>query len=264
MGLANGDSLHRWRLDPFQIVENGVFYTPPQIPKESKSDRSHQSRDDHSSSRHTTGKRLSDREAQEFEDMLKTITVERKRIAAAMAFALDHADCSGEIVEITAESMSLADTPVPLKISRLYLISDILYNSSAPVRNASSYRSGFQSCLVSIFENIHKCFSSIESHIVRKAIQERVLMVLTTWERWSLYPPNFIENLRSTFETGQPQPTPAVPEADPQIDGDPLDDDEDVDGVPLDEEDLQRLSAQLQQLLPILPNQPTAPKKSRW
>lgn len=41
--------------------------------------------------------------------------VERKGICDAMAFALDNADASGEVVEVLEEAMTIPETPVPLK-----------------------------------------------------------------------------------------------------------------------------------------------------
>jgi hypothetical protein len=45
-----------------------------------------------------------------------------------------------EVVEILGDSLTLAETPIPLKIARLFLASDILHNTSSGVRNASRYR----------------------------------------------------------------------------------------------------------------------------
>lgn len=47
---------------------------------------------------------------------------------------------AGEVVEILSDSLTLSETPVPLKIARLFLASDILHNTSSGVRNASRYR----------------------------------------------------------------------------------------------------------------------------
>ena len=38
-------------------------------------------------------------------------------------------------------SLLVKETPVAVKVARLYLLSDILYNSAAPVKHASHYRS---------------------------------------------------------------------------------------------------------------------------
>jgi len=45
--------------------------------------------------------------------------VEREHIREAMAFALDNADASGEVVDILYEALTLAETPIPLKVKGL-------------------------------------------------------------------------------------------------------------------------------------------------
>ncbi len=74
---------------------------------------------------------------------MKELTLERQKIKEAMGFALEHADTSTEVVQVIADWLTVEatkDIPIPIKVARLYLISDILHNSSAPVPNASSYR----------------------------------------------------------------------------------------------------------------------------
>lgn len=44
------------------------------------------------------------------------------------------------MVEILSDSLTLIETPIPLKIARLFLASDILHNTASGVRNASRYR----------------------------------------------------------------------------------------------------------------------------
>ena len=71
-----------------------------------------------------------------------------------MGKALDFADASEEVVDLLCESLLVDATPINVKIARLYLLSDILHNSSAPVRNASSYRMHIQKSLPKIFEHM--------------------------------------------------------------------------------------------------------------
>ena len=59
-----------------------------------------------------------------------------------------------QVVEVLGDALSLPETPVPLKVARLLLASDILHNSSAPVRNASRYRSLLEAALPDIFESL--------------------------------------------------------------------------------------------------------------
>lgn len=112
-------------------------------------------------------------ERDKLEELLRGLTPRKSDIADAMFFCLTHADAAEEIVECIAESLSILKTPLPKKvtycaelrltmimiafclsfitfvsicisvlpqIARLYLVSDVLYNSSAKVANASYYR----------------------------------------------------------------------------------------------------------------------------
>ena len=59
-----------------------------------------------------------------------------------MVFCIDHAEFAEEIVDCIIESLSIAHTPLNKKISRLFLVSDILQNCHVKVANASFYRKG--------------------------------------------------------------------------------------------------------------------------
>lgn len=80
---------------------------------------------------------LAEWERDRWEDTLRDLTVERPAIRDAMVWALDNADAAAEVADILLESLTLDETPPPAKIARLFLVSDILHNSTAPVRNAS-------------------------------------------------------------------------------------------------------------------------------
>ena len=45
-----------------------------------------------------------------------------------------------------------------LQIARLFLVNDILHNSTAPVRNASRYRSKLELILPNIFESLQETY----------------------------------------------------------------------------------------------------------
>lgn len=59
-----------------------------------------------------------------------------------------------QIVEILTDALTLSETPIPTKVARLFLTSDVLHNSTAPVRNASRYRSHMETSLPDIFESL--------------------------------------------------------------------------------------------------------------
>ncbi len=52
------------------------------------------------------------------------------------------------------DSLTLSETPISLKVARLFLLSDILHNTTAAVRNASRYRSKLEEHLPDVFESL--------------------------------------------------------------------------------------------------------------
>lgn len=145
-----------------------------------------------------------------------------------MGFALDNADFATQIATALRDSLMLPDTPAPKKVARLFLVSDILHNSSAGVKNASIYRTRFmvravapraparaqarphllaphafaqrlQDHLPDIFESLNKKRLDIKGRITGSILERKVLSVLEWWNRSSLYPPTYIGGLEATF-----------------------------------------------------------------
>ena len=63
-----------------------------------------------------------------------------------------------QVVEILSDSLTLSETPLTTKVARLMLASDVLHNSTAPVRNASRYRNLLEASLPDIFESLQVSF----------------------------------------------------------------------------------------------------------
>lgn len=126
--------------------------------------------------------------------------------------------------------------------------------------------------LLDIFESLHVYYLAIESRLKAEGFKTRVCNVIRTWEEWTIYPKEFLSQLRSIFLGRQP-PSPAAQaeeshseEAlDEDIDGAPLSgedkDDEDLDGVPLDGAALLKSALKL-----VLPDsgQRGTPKKEQY
>ncbi|KAK1276865.1 hypothetical protein QJS04_geneDACA003889 [Acorus gramineus] len=200
--FAQGDTLQRWRTEPFIMITGSGRWIPPSLP----SSRSPEHEKDSSttfaagrSRRVELERTLTDPQRDEFEDMLRALTLERSQIKEAMGFALDNADASGEVVEVLTESLTLKETPIPTKVARLMLVSDILHNSSAPVKNASAYRTKFEATLPDMMESFNDLYRSITGRITAEALKERVLKVLQVWSDWFLFSDAYINGLKSTF-----------------------------------------------------------------
>ncbi|KAH0923403.1 hypothetical protein HID58_023421 [Brassica napus] len=191
--FAQGDTLQRWRTEP---------WIPPPLPVTKSLEHDKESTDTYAagrSRREEVERTLTDPQRDEFEDMLRALTLERSQIKEAIGFALDNADAAEEVVEVLTESLTLKETSIPTKVARLLLVSDILHNSSVPVKNASAYRTKFEAALPDIMESFNDLYRSITGRITAEALKERVLKVLQVWADWFLFSDAYIYGLRATF-----------------------------------------------------------------
>lgn len=210
--FAQGDTLQRWRTVPFIMITGSGRWIPPSLPTPKGADHEKEAGSTYAAGRSRrveVERTLTDAQRDEFEDMLRSLTLERTQIKEAMGFALDNADAAGEVVEVLTESLTLKETPIPAKVSRLMLVSDILHNSSAPVKNASAYRTKFEASLPDIMESFNDLYRSITGRITAEALKERVLKVLQVWADWFLFSDAYVNGLRATFlRTGNSGVTP--------------------------------------------------------
>ncbi|KAJ0029851.1 hypothetical protein Pint_12523 [Pistacia integerrima] len=200
--FAQGDTLQRWRTEPFIMITGSGRWMPPALPIAKSPEHEKESGTTFAAgrSRRVEPERtLTDSQRDEFEDMLRALTLERSLIKEAMGFSLDNADAAGEIVEVLTESLTLKETPIPTKVARLMLVSDVLHNSSAPVKNASAYRTKFEATLPDIMESFNDLYRSITGRITAEALKERVLKVLQVWSDWFLFSDAYVNGLRATF-----------------------------------------------------------------
>ncbi|XP_064998975.1 protein RRC1-like [Musa acuminata AAA Group] len=200
--FAQGDTLQRWRTEPFIMITGSGRWIPPPLPVNRSPEHDKESTSTFAagrSKRVDLERALTDPQRDEFEDMLRALTLERSQIREAMGFSLDNADAAGEVVEVLTESLTLKETPVPTKVARLMLVSDILHNSSAPVKNASAYRTKFEATLPDIMESFNDLYRSITGRITAEALKERVLKVLQVWADWFLFSDAYLNGLRATF-----------------------------------------------------------------
>ena len=278
--LCQGDGMHEWRETPFHMFHGSERWLPPREedrqrdcrdrPRSHSRDRDRdrdrgrdrerdRRRRSRSRSRTPPGcsnaETLTDDEIDDLQQMLRKLSAERQLIGDVMCWAIRRAEAAGEIVDLITQSLTLIQTPITTKLARLFLVSDILHNSSAGVKKASLYRSSFEKCLPKIFKSFgDKLRSQDIGRITAEAMKDKVLRVLRVWEVWSIYPQDMLNRLEETF-TGIEVAGP-VPRED--VDGEPLvvpagldgnalagdafhgedQDGEDLDGEALDGEDL--------------------------
>lgn len=197
--LAQGDTLTKWRRDPFVMVAGGLRWTPP--------DPSLQPNTLDEPAIALTGvdvneTRLTESDAETFATVLRSLTLERSDIENGMVFAIDHAEAADDVAEMLTEALTLAETPVVTKVARLFLASDILHNCGAPVKHASAYRRAFQTRLPRVFQSLRETLRGVGSRITREALKKRVAAVLSAWSSWFLFQEEYLRGLEFTFAMG--------------------------------------------------------------
>jgi U2-associated protein SR140 len=109
----------------------------------------------------------------ELDAMLLRLTSSRADIAAGMLFCLDHATAAVDVVESLVAAVCAPESPAPAQVARLYLVSDVLYNSgSATARHAALFRAALDPVLPAIFTHLNNTYNAIDGRL--RAEQFRV------------------------------------------------------------------------------------------
>lgn len=233
--FAQGDGFNSWRTTPFVMIKpNGRFWIPPRVNmeeahrEEETEKRREESRmaaqeerrkmaDDKDLSHMTgaqieraTGKdkrgamRLNDWERETFHKLLRVkLCATNDSICEAMAFAFDKSGAAIEISDILKEALleSTNGISVDTRIARLYLLSDILFNSQQPgVRNAFQYRDAIERMSPDVFESLGKHGDGQAGRMTMNRLRNAVSSVLSAWTNWSVYNTNFLDLLECRFE----------------------------------------------------------------
>ncbi|ENN80269.1 hypothetical protein YQE_03263, partial [Dendroctonus ponderosae] len=232
--VLHGDAQKDWKTKEFRMFQGGSIWRPPVMHSYTAGMPDDLVLDDDILKDSSKGA-LSKGQRDRLEDLLRNLTPEKKRIGELMVYCIDHSEAAEEIGECITESLSNDSTLITKRISRLYLVSDILNNCGVKVNKASNYRKVFQNKLIEIIKAIKLAFDCLESRIQAEGFKVRVLRVLKSWEDTGIYTSDFMTKLHNIF-LGLEE-IEHIPEKEEDIDGNPLDktsDDEDpVDGAAL-------------------------------
>ncbi|XP_046851921.1 U2 snRNP-associated SURP motif-containing protein-like [Xenia sp. Carnegie-2017] len=265
--ILQGDSQTKWKTKEFRMFKNGSVWRPPNCTSyigeeveetvvETVVEKKEEKKVEPSKpSRSTKKGLLSDRNRDKLENMLRELVPERSKISEFMTWCIDHADAADEICDCMSEALSILETPPNVKVARLFAVSDVLYNCTAKVRNASFYRRSFERKLPEIFERLNETFQAVKTRMKAEQFRKQVLKCLAAWTSWAIYPPDFLVNLQNIF-LGQGQKSITDQfivsrsrnifdmehdddvDLPSDIDGFPLSkNSSDIDGVPLDDLD---------------------------
>lgn len=159
-------------------------------------------RDEADGARRTEQTTLGGHARQRFIAMLRTLTPRRERIARCMAFALDNTYAADDIAALLIESLLIPTTPLPRKLARLHVLSDIVHNSAAPVPYAWRYRDAFLPYLRPLFTHLGDIVHAFPGRIKAEAVQQQFVAVLDSWDEHLVYPPFLLDELLGALTTG--------------------------------------------------------------
>ena len=165
--MLRGDTLQKWRTAPFQMFLGGAVWIPPPCTGEFLPQLS----------------RLNDAKREELFGVLRGMDSAVGSVRDAMIFCLDNAKFAGDIVHILYDSMSLYGTPWRVRVSRLYVLSDVLFNASSSAPHAAGFTSHIEERLpfvIKFFKESVKSLSTEEADLCVKAVLE----VMTEWRRY--------------------------------------------------------------------------------
>uniref|UniRef100_A0A7S1BG70 RRM domain-containing protein n=2 Tax=Corethron hystrix TaxID=216773 RepID=A0A7S1BG70_9STRA len=271
---CQSDHANVWHARPFQMFRGGRWWLPPPLDAAAAEDESRTlaRREDEILARQEERRRIAGQRRTQFatgrqleqakwsscpagsedlrpdlrrelREMLDELTVRRSDIAACMAFCFDHSGSAGQIAEMLREAATDEETGADARIARLFLLSDVLFNSQQPgVRNAFCYRDAVERMAPAVFAGLGEWGRS-KGRLTANKLEGTAQAVLDAWGEWGVYNQGFLDELLARFEgrevVSKEKEKVATGNTDEvDVDGVSLDDGDDVDGEPLDMEDV--------------------------
>ncbi|MEQ2293122.1 hypothetical protein AMECASPLE_029988, partial [Ameca splendens] len=234
--ILQGESPTKWRTAEFRLFRGGSLWRPPILNSYTERCEEGAGIEEAAPSEEEVKKgQLRAEHRERLETLLEELTPSREDIANAMLFCLDRADAAEEVVGHISDSFCSLQVPLQKKISRLYLVSDILHNSCAKVAGASYYRKYFETKLPQIFEQLHAAHKNIQARLQAEQFKQKVMNCFRAWEDWAIYPQPYLIQLQNIFlgfaKAGE-EDIEATTEVSCEIDGAPLDSTL-IDGLPM-------------------------------
>lgn len=224
--FCQGDGDNSWRTEPFVMFEpNGRWWIPPPLNLEAarKEEEAEKRREkerlvaqEERRKEFTTGRemdrarfgrgelKLNDWERETFTDLLRQkLCATQESICTAMSFAFEKSGAAREISEMLKVSLLEQDGGISAdtRIARLFLLSDILFNSQQPgVKNAFQYRDAIEKMSPEVFESLGRHGNGRAGRMTMNKLRKAVSSVLSAWVNWSVFDSSYIDELESKFE----------------------------------------------------------------
>ncbi|XP_057656259.1 U2 snRNP-associated SURP motif-containing protein [Diorhabda carinulata] len=229
--ILHGDSQKEWNQKEFRMFKDGSIWKPPIMNCYTNGMPDDLINKDES--KENSKGSLSKSQRDRLEDLIRQLSPEKNKIGEVMVFCIEHSEAAEEIADCIAESLSNESTALTKKVSRLYLISDILHNCQVKVNKASFFRKAFENKLLEIFKYLKETYDKLEGRLQAEGFKVRVVRTLKAWED-TIYPKDFMSKLNNIFLGIVEEEEKEQKEVTEDIDGNPLDPQESDEDVPMD------------------------------
>ncbi|KAF5303092.1 hypothetical protein FQR65_LT08424 [Abscondita terminalis] len=173
--MMHGETYKKWSTKKFRMFKNGSLWIPPIVYDYTKG-----MPDNLNNSVKVDKSMLSDAQKNRFIQLIQTLNMSKRKIGEAMVFCLNHVDAAKDVIDVIIDSFMNDSTKATKKIARLYLLSDVLFNSN-------------------IFKRLEITLKNLHLPSDIEAFKYRVLNVLRSWDLWKIYPKHSLNNLENTF-----------------------------------------------------------------
>jgi len=230
---CQGDTFYKWRTEPFLMTHrSGRAWIPPPLDQEAarleeEAERAREeaierqkeerklrnAKRDYMTGRQLEqlrkggpdgGAKLEPADLNELNRLFRDrLCANREAICEAMAFCFEQSGAARQISSVLEELLVEPGPRVSVetRVARLYLLSDILFNSQQPgVKNAFLYRDAIERMAPKVFESLGKHGGGKLGRMTMNKLISAVRTVLNAWADWGVFNPTFLEELFARFE----------------------------------------------------------------
>lgn len=197
--VLQGESQKSWSDRKFRMFKGGSIWIPPTVHDYTEG-MPENLIEPPAETREGDKAQLSDSQYTRLLHYMQNLTAQRSSVAEVMTFCLNHMDAFSDIISVIVDSFRNVKTKPTKKIARLYLISDILYNSRLKRSNSSgkqNFHAEVKPHLVEIFENLRETHAKILTDADKEEFRWRLQKVLKSWDIYHIYPDEFLSKLEN-------------------------------------------------------------------
>jgi U2-associated protein SR140 len=222
--FCQGDGVSTWSTATFVMIQpNGCTWYPPPLDETAaqreaeewriKEEAIHSLKEQRrltkrdrpmEPGRSSDSARLTESEVAEMHRLFQEqLSLSRESIRRAMAFCFEKSGAALQIADALKEMVLQAapHTSAEAISARLYLMSDVLFNSQQPgIRNAFLYRDAIEKMSPEVFRNLGTFVRTRFGRLSQERIGTAISGIFAAWTQWGVFDLSFINDLEAHYE----------------------------------------------------------------